>query len=65
MSDFVDIFAEVLRIATFQPREAQMRYRLQDCEARMQAPERQTRRDDATPVDPNPIDGKAPASSPT
>ena len=47
MSDFVDIFGDVLRIATFQPREARMRYRRPEWEERMQVPERQNRRDDA------------------
>ena len=41
MSDFVDIFGEVLRIVTFQPREARMRYRLPEWEERMQAPDRE------------------------
>ena len=36
MSDFLDIFAEVLRIVTLQPREARMRYRLQEREERME-----------------------------
>ena len=40
MSDFLDIFAEVLRIMTVQPREARMRYRLPEWEERMQEPER-------------------------
>ena len=40
MSDFIDIFGEVLRIVTFQPREARMRYRLPEWDERMQAPER-------------------------
>jgi hypothetical protein len=62
MSDFVDIFGEVLRIVTFQPREARMRYRVLEWEERMQVPEKQTR-DDAIAADPRSINGKAPASS--
>lgn len=38
MWDFVDILAEVLRIVTFQPREARMRYRLPEWEERMEPP---------------------------
>ncbi|SFO67502.1 hypothetical protein SAMN03159463_02635 [Mesorhizobium sp. NFR06] len=43
MSDFVDIFAEVLRVATFQPREARMRYQLPRCDQSVQAPEGERR----------------------
>lgn len=39
MSHFVGIFADVLRIATFQPREARVRYQLPRCDERVQAPE--------------------------
>ena len=38
MSEFVNIFQEVLSIATLQPREARMRYRLAEREERMLAP---------------------------
>ena len=65
MSDFVDIFGEVLRIVTFQPREARMRYRLPEWDERMQVPEKQTHRDDAIPADPRSTDGKASTSSPS
>ena len=51
MSDFTDIFGDVLCIVTFQPREARMRYRSPEREARTQAPEKLTR-DDAIPADP-------------
>ena len=59
MSDFVDIFGEVLRIVTVQPREARVRYRPAVCEARMQLPEKQTG-DDAIPTDTLSTNGKAP-----
>lgn len=39
MNEFVDIFAQVLRIVTFQPREARMRYRAAEWEERMHAPD--------------------------
>jgi hypothetical protein len=39
MSDFADIFSDVLRIATFQPREASMRYRPIQRESRLRVPE--------------------------
>ena len=39
MSDFVNIFQEVLCIATLQPREARMRYRLPEREETMRAAE--------------------------
>ena len=38
MSEFIDIFEEVLRIVTVQPRR--IRYRLPEWEERMQVPER-------------------------
>jgi hypothetical protein len=45
MSDFINIFGEVLRIVTFQPREARMRYELPHWEERVHAPERKHHRD--------------------
>lgn len=62
MSDFVDIFGEVLRIVTFQPREARMRYRLPEWDQGIQALERSTR-DSAIPADPRSTNGKPPASA--
>ena len=40
MNEFLDIFGEVVRIVTFQPRESRMRYRLPDWEERMEVPAR-------------------------
>jgi hypothetical protein len=42
MSDFLGIFADVIRLATFQPREPRMRYRRPQWEERirMEVPER-------------------------
>ena len=40
MSDFADILGDVVRIVTFQPREARMRYRPQEWEEIMLTPER-------------------------
>ncbi|GLS34047.1 hypothetical protein SAMN04488498_107154 [Mesorhizobium albiziae] len=45
MSDFEDIFADVVRIVTFQPREARMRYRPPEWDERLQAPERKNAHD--------------------
>ena len=46
MSDFVNIFEEVLRIVTVQPREARMRYRPPEWDQRLHVPERKNARDE-------------------
>ncbi|WP_292547676.1 hypothetical protein [Mesorhizobium sp.] len=49
MSDFEDIFADVIRIVTFQPREACMRYRPPEGDERLQLLEKKNARDDVAP----------------
>jgi hypothetical protein len=48
MSEFTGIFGEVIRIVTFQPREARMRYQNPQWEERIHAP--QTRKPPADAV---------------
>jgi hypothetical protein len=45
MSDFTEIFGDVLRIVTFQPREARMRYQGPQWDERMEAPKRKDSRE--------------------
>jgi hypothetical protein len=45
MSDFEDIFGDVIRLVTFQPREARMRYRPAERDERLELPERNDARD--------------------
>jgi hypothetical protein len=39
MSEFTDIFGEVIRLVTFQPREARMRYQNPQWEDRIHTPQ--------------------------
>jgi hypothetical protein len=45
MPDFTDILGDVLRIVTFQPREARMRYQGLAWDERMEAPKRKDSRE--------------------